>query len=322
MRKKMEFLSTHAAFALGPCFMSTKHRILLAFFLLMIVWPAGFTAISVAVRAFSPFEVAALRLTIAGAIMFAYAVISGMPAPDRHDLPLLLFTGAYGLVGYNVGLGIAQHTITPAEASLVVAMTPICVVIFSAIFLGEKIGWRTVTGILLGFSGVAIISLSKEGGFTFDVGVLFALLAMSSQTTLTLLQKKFLGRYTAMQITVFSTIAGSLAALPFGYTGFAHLLELGVGNESTVAILVLALSSSVLGYFLWAYLLTHLPAGKTSSFLYFNPVLVVLISWLWIGTVPDISTVIGGVVTMTGIAIVNIRRTKKTGEPVIPAAAE
>ncbi len=298
--------------------MSTSTRVVIAFILLMIVWPAGFTSISVASTEFSPFEMTALRLTIAAVVMLVYAFASRMKPPRWKDVPLLFVTGAFGLAGYNLGLALAADTISPADASLVVALTPICVVVLSTFFLGEKIGWRTGIGILLGFSGAAIISLSKGGGVTFEIGVLFAFLSTTAQTTLTILQKKLLARYTAMEITIYSTVAGSLFALPFGYRGFPHFISMPVHNDAFWAILIIALSSSVLGYFLWAYLLTKLPASKTSSFLYFNPVMVVFISWLWIHTVPDWTTILGGVVTMCGVAIVNVRRIRKHKDPALP----
>lgn len=298
--------------------MSKSLKVALAFGLLLIVWPMGFTAITVAVRAFEPFELAALRLCIAAFFMLGYAVAKGMKLPPKRDWLVFFIAGAYGLVGYNVGLAMAANTISPAESSIVVALTPICIVIFSAIYLKEKIGWRTATGILLGFAGAVIIGVGKPGEVHLQVGILFAFLSTTSQTVLTILQKKLLDRYNAIEITIFTTLAGALFALPFGYTGFAKALELNLFDQAIIAILVVSLLSSIIGYFLWAYLLTHLPASKTSSFLYLNPILVALVTWAWIGDVPMMITFIGGAVTLMGVAIVNIRRIKKAKEPPLP----
>lgn len=299
--------------------MSKSLKVALAFGLLLIVWPMGFTAITVASREFLPFELATLRLSIAAFFLLLFAIAKGMKPPVLRDWFFIFIAGAYGLVGYNVGLAFAARTISPAESSIVVALTPICIVIFSAVFLAEKIGWRTAIGILLGFAGAVFIGVGKPGEFHFQIGILFAFLSTTSQTALTILQKKMLDRYNAVEITIYTTVAGALFALPFGYTGFAKAAELGISHEAIVAILVVALLSSVIGYFLWAYLLTHLPASKTSSFLYLNPILVALVTWAWIGDTPELITFIGGAITLLGVAIVNIRRIRKAKEPPLPA---
>ena len=48
-------------------------------------------------------------------------------------------------------------------------------------------------------------------------------------------------------------------------------------------------------------------ASAAASFLYLVPVLAYLIAWLWLGEVPTILSAVGGVITLSGILIVNAR---------------
>jgi len=54
-----------------------------------------------------------------------------------------------------------------------------------------------------------------------------------------------------------------------------------------------------------------LPAARAASFLYVIPVMAYVIAWLWLGEIPTSLSVVGGVVTLAGVLLVNIRRRRR-----------
>ncbi len=63
-----------------------------------------------------------------------------------------------------------------------------------------------------------------------------------------------------------------------------------------------------MAYLALAYAFARMPASNAVSFLYLVPALAFLIAWLWLGEVPTLLSILGGVVVLAGVIIVNSRR--------------
>ena len=58
---------------------------------------------------------------------------------------------------------------------------------------------------------------------------------------------------------------------------------------------------------LWAKAVKGLTPGLASRFLYLIPVLGVPIAWVWVGEAPQLLTMLGGAVTIAGVALASLR---------------
>lgn len=215
----------------------------------------------------------------------------------RHPVRLLA-SGLLAVPAYNLALYYGQqHGVPPPVAALTSALTPLLLLVFAAVSLGERLTLRRIAAFAIALAGLFTISLSR-GGFaglpTF--GVLLAITAMApvSWSTYTVLSKAAVGARQLSQLSVVTEPAATerVVASPLDWT----YLTMGIGSLPLLALLpfhggreLLALSpggwlalfhlsvlSAFLGYAVWSWLLRHLPASTVAFFVFLNPPLTLI----------------------------------------------
>src|SRR5260370_16842552 len=88
-----------------------------------------------------------------------------------------------------------------------------------------------------------------------------------------ILQKHYLGRYSALEFPAYSIWFGTALMLPFGH-GLWHSLRAAPAS-ATLAVIYLGIFPGALAYVAWAYVLSHGAAGRTTTLLYLLPILAI-----------------------------------------------
>ncbi|MDR6514903.1 DMT family transporter [Chryseobacterium camelliae] len=189
---------------------------------LSIIWGSSFILIKKSLEHFSPYQVGALRVLIAGIILMPVAISRYRQFPKHHLKWLLLaaFTGNFIPMFL---FPIAETEVSSSIAGIINSMMPIFVIIVGALVWKFQTSRKQMVGTLISFTGVCLLAFGGQEGTEFKlipiVLLLFATLCYAMSTT-TVKSKLMEVSSTVLSAFVFSYILFLPSLIALACTGF------------------------------------------------------------------------------------------------------
>lgn len=267
----------------------------------------SFPLTKIALADMPPLQLAAARFAVASLLIISWLAWKRPPLPSLGDALRFVLCGLIGIALYNALLNTGQQTVSASAASFIVNTVPILTALFATLFLNERFtrwGWG---GASIGFAGVGIIVAGQPGGFAFGSGAFLIFGSAVAQAAFFVLQKPLVPRYGALPSTAYTLLAGTLMLSPWMEEGLSTLAAPDTARSTILAVVTLAAFPAVLGYAAWSHALSRLGAARSAIFLYLVPPTATLLAFAISGEMPGVMTLLGGVVAITGVALVNAR---------------
>ncbi|MFJ7731675.1 DMT family transporter [Lysinibacillus sp. NPDC097231] len=288
-------------------FKTLEFKIISAHLITIILWASAFPGIRVALTAFSPEHISLLRLLVGSFVLIIITIITKTPLPSLKDIPIILLLGFLGFTVYQVALNYGEQTISAGVASLLVSTTPIFTALLAVFFHREKLGLWGWVGSLVGFCGVAFISVGGSSeSYAFNTGIIIVLVASLSESIYFVFQRHYLEKYGAIPFTMYAIWSGTIFMLLFSPGLGEAIMDAPI--NATLVILYLGIFPTIIPYFTLAYVTSRTGVAEATSTLYLTSVFAFLIAWIWLGEVPHFSAITGGLITLVGVFISNIKK--------------
>jgi drug/metabolite transporter (DMT)-like permease len=298
----------------------TDRRSLLAAAVTVFLWASAFVAIRSAGEHYSPGALALGRLLSGSVVLAVFLVVRGEGLPRRGAWPGIVISGVLWFGLYMVALNWGEQEVDAGTAAMVVNVGPVLIALLGGWLLKEGFTPRVLAGIAVSFTGAVVVGFSMAGdGHASVLGVLLCVLAAITYAIGVVAQKPALRHGSALQVTTFGCLVGTVACLPFA--GQLITEASTAPMSATLNVIYLGVFPTGLAFTTWAYALARTSASQMGATTYVVPALVVLMSWVVLDELPGWVTFLGGALCLAGVAVsrTGSRKPAPVPEPAVTA---
>jgi drug/metabolite transporter (DMT)-like permease len=198
-----------------------------------------------------------------------------------------LVLGALGMWICGAWVYIGGRSTSAANIGLIYSVSPVLIVLASALWLGERFRMLQALGVALALSGVLHVVLKGQWGalaaVQFVPGDGWILAATLSWTLYSLLLKKWHSPLGAGARLAVISLAGAMVNLPFALREIAHSSAPVFTAEWAALALIAAVIPGVGAYLAHSVMQRELGAARVSVVLYLAPIYTAVMAWLVLG---------------------------------------
>jgi drug/metabolite transporter (DMT)-like permease len=276
---------------------------------MVLAWSFNFIVAKYALEEVPPVTLLFLRVLFSNVILmglyFGRRLYREHRRLEEGDWKWFALLGLFGIAGNQTGFTVGLAYTTVAHSSLIISLTPILVLLMATRMKLEKLTTLKVIGMLMSFSGVAV--LVSEHGFgtnsstfggdliTFAGSICFALY--------TVYGKKVSDRYDTLSLTTYIYLFGGAAVFVFTSREISEVNWLALSWKGWLGALYMAAFASVIGYLIFYYTLTKISASRVIAFSYLQPVLATVLSILLLGEKVTTHLLVGGALVLVGVML-------------------
>ncbi len=268
----------------------------------------AFIAGKFSVAEFPVYSLTFFRFLIAAVVLFFILRIKGVDLTlEKKDIPRVVLLSLLGMVGYHVFFFTALKHTSSVNTSLIAAMNPIVTTIMASIFLKEKFPRKAIGGILISFTGVALIvtngSLEVIKNMSFNIGDIYMLMAILSFSIYFIVLKGIVGRVDPMKLTFYVFFFCVVMLVPMViYENPVEYLP-GTTSKGWGSLIYMSIFASVVAYLIQQISVKRIGPAKTSLYVNLVPLFSMVMAYFILGEVITLPKVFAGAMIISGVLI-------------------
>ncbi|KRD34797.1 hypothetical protein ASE35_08700 [Lysobacter sp. Root916] len=283
-----------------------------------ILWGSTYLAIRFALESYPPFILGALRMFIAGALMYAVLRWRGATPPTRKQWRTLWVLSIWMVLLSNGLVNLAETEVGSGLAAIAVASMPLFAGVF-AMLRGRhpsKIEW---IGLVIGFLGVIWLNAgSALSGSTLGLVCLIVAPIAWAWGSIWSRDQDLPSPFMAASAQMLTGSVWMLGAAAVTGERMSAMPSAG----ATGALLYLVVAGSIFGFTAYIWLLHHVRPALATSYAYVNPPIAVLFGVLLAGERFSSHDLGAMAVILVGVVIITLAKARAARTPVAPTPNE
>ncbi len=282
-----------------------KFRDILLILLVVFVWGVNFAAIKVGVGHFPPIFMTGLRFVLVAGVLVPF-----FRFPAAQARRILALSVVFGVVHFGaVFMGISG--VDAAVAAITLQLGVPFTVFMAWRILGDRLEMRHMAGMALAILGVAV--LAGEPKTASSLPHLSLLVISALAWGVANVQIKRIGQINPLRLTAWMAVfaAPQLLILSAVLERGQWQSVLNAGPTEWGVVLFAGLGSTVIGYGIWFYLVGRYEVSRIVPFGLLAPLIGVASGVLLLGEILTWQKVVGGLITVGGVAIIQLRWRRK-----------
>ncbi len=245
-----------------------------------------------------PITVLFLRFTIAAVVMNLIMILRRTAYPRGLVLLELILLGAIAYVGESLAYFLALKMASAGLVALLLYIYPALVTALSAVFLKEHLTRVKIVALFIALSGTAL-TLRISGGGSL-MGILLGIAAAVDYAIYILLGSRIVRRSGSMAST--TVIITSTAGVYVGIVAI-HGTTYPTTSTGWIAIIAIALISTVLAFVTFFAGLKRIGPTTTSTLSTFEPIVAVVLAAIVLGETISPIQILGGILILAAVVL-------------------
>lgn len=276
---------------------------LLTTVVLVLAWGSTFAAVKVGLEAAPPLVFAGLRALIGAVVLVPVALLRDGPPRLRRTWSWHVILGITNFAGFFALQTLALLALPSGLTAVLIYLQPVLVGLFAWRLLGESMHGAKAVGLFLGFGGIVVVSAEALSGHLSAPGVVEAVAGAVLWALGTVAFKPAVPR-----VGAWWAVAGPFAV------GAVLLLAIGLPLEGwqidwswrfVGALLYTSLVGTTLAWVLWLRLLVTGEASRVATYVFFVPLVSIVIGAVFLGESVGVSLAVGAGLVAAGVYLVN-----------------
>lgn len=171
---------------------------------------------------------------------------------------------------------------TPINSSVVITLSPVILLVLSAIFLKEKITWLKGAGIAIGLIGALILILfgakTQNNAPNITVGNLLFIINATVYSIYLILVKPLTTKYSSITLMKWFFLIGVFTNAPIALPEFLNVQWLQLPAHAIGVMIFVVVGTTYLTYLFNVFALRTLRPSTVGAFIYLQPLIATIVA--------------------------------------------